>query len=103
MFLFAVIPRPWELSGGVCSPLKLRRDSASLGHALERIQLVNVSGRRRYNLFILEAFWVYRALGNMISSIVSNSHFGKRSVIRDMTIYRSHFLANNSNIVRGPY
>ena len=40
----------------------------------------------------LTSFWVGRALGNMLTSIVSNSHFGKRPVARDMTICGSHFL-----------
>ena len=35
-------------------------------------------------------FWVYRALGEMLSIIVSNSDFGKRSGAGDMTICWSH-------------
>ena len=37
-------------------------------------------------------FWVDAAFGNILSSIVLNSHFGKRPVARDITIFGSHFL-----------
>ena len=40
---------------------------------------------------ILGALWVHRALGDMLNSIVSNSHFGKRSIAREVTISGSHF------------
>ena len=35
---------------------------------------------------ILGDFWVYQTLGDMLNSIVSNSHFGKRRAARVMTI-----------------
>ena len=38
-----------------------------------------------------EPFWACEALGNMLTSIVSNSLFGKRSVARDMTIFVCRF------------
>ena len=43
-------------------------------------------------LIVLGALWVYRTLGDMLTSIVSNSNFGKRSAARDMAIVGSHFL-----------
>ena len=46
-------------------------------------------------LIILGALWVYQALGDMLSIIVSNSHFGKRSAARVMTIVSFHFLPND--------
>ena len=33
---------------------------------------------------------MYRAFGNMLNSIVSNSQFGKRPGARDMTIFGFH-------------
>ena len=42
------------------------------------------------NFLIFGLFWVRMALGNMLTSIVSNSHFGKRLVARDMTIFGCH-------------
>ena len=50
-------------------------------------------------LIIFGAFWMYRALEDMLSIIVSNSHFGKRSTARVMTICSLHFLPNITNIV----
>ena len=41
-------------------------------------------------LIILGALWVYRSLGDMLSIVVSNSHFGTRLGARDMTILGSH-------------
>ena len=41
-------------------------------------------------------FWI---LGNMLNSIVSNSHFGKRSVTWEITILRPHFLPHVTNKV----
>ena len=38
----------------------------------------------------VDPFWVRAALGNILTSIVSNSHLGKRLVDRDMTISGSH-------------
>ena len=32
------------------------------------------------------ALWVYQALGCILTSIVSNSHFGKRLVAQDMIL-----------------
>ena len=40
---------------------------------------------------ILGALWVYRALADMLTIIVSNSHFGKRPAARDITIVASIF------------
>ena len=37
-------------------------------------------------LIILGALWVYGALGDILSSIMSNSHFRKRPGARDMMI-----------------
>ena len=48
---------------------------------------------------ILTALWVYRAHGDMLSIIVSNSHFGKRSAARVMTIFSFHFLPDVTNMV----
>ena len=48
-------------------------------------------------LVILGALWVYGVLGDILTSIVSNFQFGKRSVARDMTISGFHFLANVTN------
>ena len=45
-------------------------------------------------LIISEALWVYRAHGDMLSIIVSNSHFGKRRVVGDMTIFGFHVVAH---------
>ena len=39
------------------------------------------------NFIILGSFWLGEALVNMLTSIVSNSHFGKRPGARDMTIF----------------
>ena len=36
------------------------------------------------------AFWARGALGNMVTSIVSISHFGKRPVAREIAIFGSH-------------
>ena len=38
------------------------------------------------NLIILGPLWVHEALGDMLTSIVSSSHFEKRPGARDMTI-----------------
>ncbi len=51
-------------------------------------------------LIILEALWVHEALGDMLTSIVSNSHFGNRPGAKDMIIiiiFSSHFLSHVSN------
>ena len=39
---------------------------------------------------IFESFWVERTLDMILTSVVSNSHFGKRPVARDMTIFGSN-------------
>ena len=41
---------------------------------------------------------MYQALGEMLNSIVSNSHFGKRLGARDMTIVGSHVGPHITNI-----
>ena len=48
-------------------------------------------------LIVLGAFWVYQALGDMITIVVSNSHFGKRSAARVMTALSSHVDAQSVN------
>ena len=45
----------------------------------------------------LGSLWVHEALQDMLTSIVSNSHFGKRSGVRNMTIFGQHFLFNVTN------
>ena len=42
------------------------------------------------NLIIVGPFWMCGTLGNILTSIVSNSLFGKRPGARDMTMFRSH-------------
>ena len=39
---------------------------------------------------IFASFWVCGLHGNILRHIVSNSHFGKRAVARDMTISELH-------------
>ena len=46
------------------------------------------------NLIIFDFFWV--VIGNMLTSIVSNSRFGKRPGARNMTIFGSHVGAHVS-------
>ena len=41
------------------------------------------------------SFWVRGAFGNMLTSIVPNSHFRKRPGARDMTIFGSHVGPHN--------
>ena len=41
---------------------------------------------------VFEPLWVYGLLGDMLTSIVSNSHFGKRLVAKVMIILSSLFL-----------
>ena len=41
-------------------------------------------------LIILWAFWVYQGYLDMLSTIVSNSHFGKRPIAREMTTFVSN-------------
>ena len=50
-------------------------------------------------LIILESLWVHRALEDMLTIIVANSHFGKRSAARVMTIFRSHVVTHVSESV----
>ena len=45
-------------------------------------------------LIILAGIWVCQTRGDMLNSIVSNSHFGKRPAARVMTILSLHFLPN---------
>ena len=45
------------------------------------------------------SLWVHDALGNMLTSIVSNPHFGKRPGTRHMTSCSSHFLPHVTNNV----
>ena len=50
-------------------------------------------------LIIFDPLWVYEALGNTLTSIVSNSHFGKQPVAPGMTIFVSHVLPHvNGNV-----
>ena len=42
------------------------------------------------NLFFLDFSWVCEALGNKLTSMVSNSHFGKRLVARELTTFGFH-------------
>ena len=48
---------------------------------------------------ILGALWVHEAFVDMLPSIVSNSHFGKRSGAGDMIIFSSHCLMHVTNRV----
>ena len=41
-------------------------------------------------LIILGAFWMYQTLLDMLNTNVSNSHFGKRHAVREMTTFVSH-------------
>ena len=41
-------------------------------------------------LIILGVLWVYLALGHMLGIIVSNSHFGGRSLAREITTFACH-------------
>ena len=50
-------------------------------------------------LTILDALWVYGTLGAILTSIVSNSHFGKRPVARAMKLFSPHFPPNVTNHV----
>ena len=44
-------------------------------------------------LFIIfDTLWVCETLGDILTSRVSNSHFGKRRGARDMTTFGSHSL-----------
>ena len=51
------------------------------------------------NFIILGSLWVHEALGDMLTSIVSNSHFGKRPGARDMTIFGCHVGPHIPNFV----
>ena len=42
------------------------------------------------NFTVFGSLWVREALGDILTSIVSNSHFVKRSVPRDETIFGFH-------------
>ena len=43
-------------------------------------------------LIIFDPLWAYRTLGDILTNIVSNSHFGKRPVARAVTIFVTHVL-----------
>ena len=43
-----------------------------------------------FELIIFGLLWVRGAIHNILTSIVSNSHFGNRPIARDMTICWSH-------------
>ena len=63
------------------------------GHSLDLLDLMN--------FIICVSFWV---LGNIVTSIVSNSHFGERPVIRNTSILGSHVgprLSENVNSYPG--
>ena len=47
---------------------------------------------------ILGTLQVHEALGDMLTSIVSNSHFGKWPGARDMTIFRTHFIFSDMSL-----
>ena len=66
--------------------------NASPRNSLDPSQLIN--------FLIVNPFWSRGAHDNILTSFVSNSHFGKRSVARDMTIFGSHVgphLSKNAN------
>ena len=41
--------------------------------------------------------WVYQGLLGMLRTIVSTFHFGKRTIAREMTSFRSHFVSASLN------
>ena len=45
---------------------------------------------KTYEFYNFRHFWMREALSNVLTSIVSNSHSGKRPGTRDMTIFGSH-------------
>lgn len=51
------------------------------------------------NLLISDPLWVYEALGNILTSMVSSSHFAKQPVALGMTIFGSHVLPHVTNNV----
>ena len=46
--------------------------------------------KTHYSYQLSVVFWVGGALGNILTSVVSNSYFGKRLVARDITSLGSH-------------
>mgnify|MGYP000267374036 CR=1 FL=1 len=48
-------------------------------------------------LIIFDPLWVCGALGDMLTNIVSNSHFGKRPTAREMTTFVSHVVSESVN------
>ena len=42
------------------------------------------------DFIIFDSLWVYGAFGNILISIVSSSHFGKRPGSRDITVLGVH-------------
>ena len=63
----------------------------SPGRALDPLKLIV--------LIIFDSLWVSGALGNIRTSIVSNSPFGKRPWVLDMSISGYHFLLHVTNNV----
>ena len=45
---------------------------------------------KQYNFIMFKPVWVKGTLGNILTSIVSNSYFGERPVVGDMTVFGSH-------------
>ena len=43
----------------------------------------SVGPSKLISLIIFDSFWMYGALGDILTSLVSNSHFGKRREARD--------------------
>ena len=50
------------------------------------------------NSIIFDPIWAREVLDNILTSIVSNSHFGKRPGARDMSIFGSHVGPHIPNI-----
>ena len=46
------------------------------------------------NLIVFDPPWVYEALGDILTRIVSKSHFAKPLVARDITIFDSYLIFN---------
>ena len=53
---------------------------------------------KRNNFYVFDAFWVCGTFGNILTSIVSHSHFGKRPRAQDMTIFGCHIGPHIRNI-----
>lgn len=76
-------------TGSIIGPFKgtIGMYMASWGTPLDPSKLIN--------LIIFDPFLVCGALGNILTAIVSNYHFGKRLGARDMTIFGFHFGGHN--------